>query len=65
MNSCRLRAEHVAPVFKRANESRQASYDWVTENGANFMGQAMQAAGAMIQKQAGGRAAKAQKKAGE
>lgn len=65
VNSYRLWAEHVAPVFKRANESRQASYDWVTENGANFMGQAMQAAGAMIQKHADERAAKAQKKAGE
>jgi limonene 1,2-monooxygenase len=65
VNSYRLWAEHVAPVFKRANESRQASYEWVTENGANFMGQAMQAAGAMIQKHADERAAKSQKKAGE
>jgi len=45
-------------VFKNANASRQASYDWVKVNGKEFMGQAMNAAVAMIQKHAEERAAK-------
>jgi limonene 1,2-monooxygenase len=53
-----LWAEHVAPVFKNANLSRQASYDWTMSNAKDFMGQAMNAAGAMIQKHAEERAAK-------
>ena len=40
-----LWAEHVAPVFKNANVSRQASYDWTMSNAQDFMGQAMNAAG--------------------
>jgi hypothetical protein len=38
--------------------SRQASYDWTMSNAKDFMGQAMNAAGAMIQKHAEERAAK-------
>ena len=58
IKSYELWAEHVAPVFKNANLSRQASYDWTMENAHDFMGQAMNAAGAMIQKHAEERAAK-------
>jgi hypothetical protein len=47
-------------VFKNANVSRQASYDWTMSNAKDFMGQAMNAAGAMIQKHAEERAAKHQ-----
>src|SRR5271169_534992 len=39
-----LWAEHVAPVFKNANDSRQDSYNWVRANAKDFMGQAMKAA---------------------
>src|SRR5258708_21134913 len=53
-----LWAEHVAPVFKNANVSRQASYDWTMSNAQDFMGQAMNAAAAMMQKHAEERAAK-------
>jgi hypothetical protein len=53
-----LWAEHVAPVFKNANVSRQASYDWTMSNATDFMGQAMNAAAAMMQKHAEERAAK-------
>jgi limonene 1,2-monooxygenase len=53
-----LWAEHVAPVFKNANVSRQASYDWTMSNAHDFMGQAMNAAAAMTQKHAEERAAK-------
>ena len=53
-----LWAEHVAPVFKNANVSRQASYDWTMSNAHDFMGQAMNAAAAMIQKHADERASK-------
>ncbi len=59
-----LWAEHVAPVFKNANASRQASYDWTMSNAMDFMGQAMNAAGAMIQKHADERAAKKAAKEG-
>jgi limonene 1,2-monooxygenase len=55
-----LWAEHVAPVFKNANVSRQASYDWTMSNAHDFMGQAMNAAAAMTQKHAAERAAKKQ-----
>jgi limonene 1,2-monooxygenase len=58
LKSFDLWAEHVAPVFKNANVSRQASYDWTMSNAKDFMGQAMNAAGAMIQKHAEERAAK-------
>ena len=58
--SYELWAEHVAPVFKNANVSRQASYDWTMSNAHEFMGQAMNAAAAMIQKHAEERAAKKQ-----
>jgi len=58
VKSYALWAEHVAPVFKNANDSRRASFDWVKENGAEFMGKAMNAAMAMIQKHAQERAAK-------
>jgi limonene 1,2-monooxygenase len=58
LKSYDLWAEHVAPVFKNANVSRQASYDWTMSNAKDFMGQAMNAAGAMIQKHAEERAAK-------
>jgi limonene 1,2-monooxygenase len=53
-----LWAEHVAPVFKNAHTSRQASYDWTMSNATDFMGQAMNAAAAMMQKHAEERAAK-------
>ena len=53
-----LWAEHVAPIFKNANASRQASYDWTMSNAHDFMGQAMNAAAAMMQKHAEERAAK-------
>src|SRR5208283_2181984 len=58
IKSYELWAEHVAPVFKNANVSRQASYDWTMSNAHDFMGQAMNAAAAMIQKHAEERAAK-------
>jgi limonene 1,2-monooxygenase len=58
IKSYELWAEHVAPVFKNANDSRQASYDWVKVNSKEFMGKAMNAAMAMIQKHAQERAAK-------
>jgi limonene 1,2-monooxygenase len=58
IKSYELWAEYVAPVFKRANESRQASYEWVSENAGEFMQRAMNAAGAMIQRHAEERAAK-------
>jgi limonene 1,2-monooxygenase len=64
IKSYQLWAEHVAPVFKNANVSRQASYDWTSANAHDFMGQAMNAATAMIKKHAEERAAKrADKKA--
>ena len=47
-----------------SNLSRQASYDWTMSNAMDFMGQAMNAAGAMIQKHAEERAAKKAAKAG-
>jgi limonene 1,2-monooxygenase len=65
IKSYQLWAEHVAPVFKNANTSRQASYDWTMANAHDFMGQAMNAAAAMIQKHADERASKQIKKAGE
>jgi limonene 1,2-monooxygenase len=58
IKSYQLWAEHVAPVFKNANASRQASYDWTMSNAKEFMGQAMNAAMAMIKKHADERAAK-------
>jgi limonene 1,2-monooxygenase len=64
IKSYELWAEHVAPVFKNANASRQASYDWTMSNAHDFMGQAMNAAGAMIQKHADERAAKKAAKEG-
>ena len=59
VKSYQLWAEHVAPVFKQANVSRQASFDYTMGNATEFMGKAMQAAGAMIQKHADEQAAKA------
>jgi limonene 1,2-monooxygenase len=58
IKSYQLWGEHVAPVFKNANASRQASYDYTMSNANEFMGKAMQAAGAMIQKHADEQAAK-------
>jgi limonene 1,2-monooxygenase len=58
IKSYQLWAEHVAPVFKNANSSRQASFNHTMENATEFMGKAMQAAGAMIQKHADEQAAK-------
>jgi len=58
IKSYQLWAEHVAPVFKNANTSRQASFDYTMSNAQEFMGKAMQAAGAMIQKHADEQAAK-------
>jgi limonene 1,2-monooxygenase len=60
IKSYQLWAEHVAPVFKNANASRQDSYDWTMSNAKDFMGQAMNAAMAMIRKHADERAAKAE-----
>lgn len=54
-----LWAEHVAPAFKHANTSRQASYDWTMGNANEFIGKAAQAAGAMIQRHAEEMAARA------
>ncbi|RJF86777.1 LLM class flavin-dependent oxidoreductase [Oleomonas cavernae] len=59
IKSYALWAEHVAPVFKHANASRQASYDWTMSNANEFIGKAMMAAGAMIQRHADEQAAKA------
>ena len=59
IKSYELWAEHVAPVFKHANVSRQASYDWTMSNANEFIGKAMMAAGAMIQRHAEEQAAKA------
>lgn len=59
IKSYELWAEHVAPVFKHANTSRQASYDWTMSNANEFIGKAMMAAGAMIQRHAEEQAAKA------
>ena len=64
IKSYQLWGEHVAPVFRNANVSRAASYDWAMTNAHEFMGQAMNAAAAMMQKHADERAAKL-KKAGE
>ena len=58
IKSYELWAEYVAPEFKQANVSRQASYDWVTDNAGDFMQKAMNAAGAMIQRHADEQAAK-------
>jgi limonene 1,2-monooxygenase len=58
IKSYQLWAEHVAPVFKNANASRQASYEHTMANAQEFMGKAMMAAGAMIQKHADEQAAK-------
>ena len=58
IKSYQLWGEHVAPVFTNANASRQASYDYTMSNANEFMGKAMQAAGAMIQKHADEQAAK-------
>jgi limonene 1,2-monooxygenase len=38
VKSYQLWAEHVAPVFKRASESRQASFDNTRQRGAELMG---------------------------
>jgi hypothetical protein len=58
VKSYQLWAEHGAPVVKGANVSRQASYDHTAANAHEFMGKAMQAAGAMIQKHAAEQLAK-------
>jgi limonene 1,2-monooxygenase len=58
VKSYQLWAEHVAPGFKQANVSRQASFDYTMGHATEFMGKAMQAAGAMIQKHADEQAAK-------
>jgi limonene 1,2-monooxygenase len=58
VKSYQLWAEHVAPVFRGANASRQASFDYAMGNATEFMGKAIQAAGAMIQKHADEQAAK-------
>jgi len=58
IRSYQLWAEHVAPVFKRANASREASYDWAMGNAQQFIGQAMSAAMDMIQRHAKERAEK-------
>ena len=59
IKSYQLWGEHVAPVFKNANASRQASFDYTMANAKEFVGKAMQAAGAMIQKHADEQEAKA------
>jgi limonene 1,2-monooxygenase len=58
LKSYQLWAEHVAPVFKNANTSRQASFDHTSANAQALMGRAMEAAGAMIQRHAEEQAAK-------
>lgn len=58
LKSYQLWAEHVVPVFKQANLSRQASFDHTMKHAEAFMTRAMQAAGAMIQKHADEQAAK-------
>jgi limonene 1,2-monooxygenase len=58
LKSYQLWAEHVAPVFKNANVSRQASFDHTSANAQALMGRAMEAAGAMIQRHAEEQAAK-------
>jgi len=58
IKSYELWAEHVAPVFKNSNASRQASFEWTMANARDFMGQAMKAAAAMIHKHAAEQATK-------
>jgi len=58
LRSYQLWAEHVAPVFKNANASREGSYEWAMGNAQQFIGQAMNAALDMIQRHAKERAEK-------
>jgi limonene 1,2-monooxygenase len=60
--SYELFARHVSPHFSGANRHRSESYRWANDNAGELMGQAMQAAQAMIQKHHVERAAR---KAGE
>ena len=59
VKSYQLWAEHVAPVFRNANASRQASFDHTMGNATELMGKAAMAVGAMMQKHADEQAAKA------
>jgi limonene 1,2-monooxygenase len=52
--SYELFARHVLPEFNSSNRSREASLGWVTEHAGEFMGAAVNAAMATIQKHAGG-----------
>lgn len=56
--SYELFVRHVSPHFTGANRHRAESYKWANDNAGMLMGQAMQAAQAMIQKHHVERAAK-------
>ncbi len=58
IKSYQLWAEHVAPVFKTANTSRQASYDATKARGAELMGKVGEAIVAFTKKHADEMAAK-------
>jgi len=58
IKSYQLWAEHVAPVFKHANTSRQASYDATKARGAELMGKVGEAIVAFTKKHADEMAAK-------
>jgi len=60
--SYELFARHVKPHFKKANQHRQDSYDYVTEHGTALIGEAMGAALETIQKHAQEQIAKKKKK---
>lgn len=56
--SYELFIRHVTPHFSGANRHRRESYQWANDNAGELMGQAMNAAQAMIQKHHMERAAK-------
>src|SRR5690606_42086113 len=60
--SYELFARHVKPKFHRANEAREASLKWATENSGEFIGAAMNAALQTIAKHQAEEEAKAKAK---
>jgi limonene 1,2-monooxygenase len=61
--SYELFARHVKPKFHKANEAREASLKWATENAGDFIGQAMNAAMQTIVKHQAEEEAKAKARA--
>jgi limonene 1,2-monooxygenase len=61
--SYELFARHVKPKFHKANEAREASLKWATENAGDFIGQAMNAAMQTIVKHQAEEEAKAKTRA--